>query len=704
MKDAYTTNELIPILNITGRSIQRRAVSEGWQSRPRSGRGGGNCWLVASMPESTRLALAARACPAAPAAAQAPAAPASPLALQGKARDRAQARAAVVLAARSFTVNSGLARTRAMEEFAARYNAGEIAVEPAVRAALPTLSRNSLINWDKKAATLGAAALAGNYGAHRRGTGCIDSQPAVKDVILGMFFEYPHVSAQLILEALEAKKFKGLDIEVPSLRRVQLWLAAWKRENRELAQYVTAPDKWRSRHMLSCGTAYELITEYNQRWEYDDTPADLLLNDGRRYTIEGVINVYSRELLLEVTERTSGLAVGELTRRALLEWGVPEEAVMDNGKEFVGSYMQGLFLDLGIMATALPPFRPDLKPAIERAFRSFSHHLLTLQPAYVGHNVAARQEIRERESFARRLMDRKEKHEFSIAVSPEELQAFCDDWCANVYAHRPHDGLKGRTPFEMRNGWEGVIRRIDDVRALDVLLLEDGQWREVTKKGVRFRGCTYAHAALAGMGGQRVRVRFSRRDASTVCLYDENNAFVCEAARLEGMEAEKRIALARELRSAQRTELNARRAELRTAAESIDAGSAAADIMDMHKARAAQIRADAPAPGHKEEAYANAAIAEAGRAVSVMEGKPPLQHGAEVEAAREHARRQAHARDWLPESPRDKFRLAEELDAAEARGEAIPADRKAWKECFKASNTYAGFKLLAQMGQSAAAG
>ena len=70
--------------------------------------------------------------------------------------------------------------------------------------------------------------------------------------------------------------------------------------------FVTAPDKWKGRYQSATGDAYELITEYNERWEYDGTPADLLLNDGKRYTIVGIINVYSRELKLEVAERSTG--------------------------------------------------------------------------------------------------------------------------------------------------------------------------------------------------------------------------------------------------------------------------------------------------------------------------------------------------------------------------------------------------------------
>ena len=108
-----------------------------------------------------------------------------------------------------------MARTRALDEFAVRYNAGEIAVEPDVRAALPTLSRNSIINWENRAQTHGMAALAGNHGQHRKGKGIIDSQPRVVQAIEGMFKEYPHVSAQLILEKIQSMKSKGESRRAP---------------------------------------------------------------------------------------------------------------------------------------------------------------------------------------------------------------------------------------------------------------------------------------------------------------------------------------------------------------------------------------------------------------------------------------------------------------------------------------------------------
>ncbi|WP_081701787.1 DNA-binding protein [Oleidesulfovibrio alaskensis] len=59
-KDAYTTKELIAHLNLSqAKGVLAKAKREGWQSRPRKGRGGGNEWLVESMPKATRRAIAA---------------------------------------------------------------------------------------------------------------------------------------------------------------------------------------------------------------------------------------------------------------------------------------------------------------------------------------------------------------------------------------------------------------------------------------------------------------------------------------------------------------------------------------------------------------------------------------------------------------------------------------------------------------------
>ena len=132
---------------------------------------------------------------------------------------------------------------------------------------------------------------------------------------------YPTISAELIREDIERLAREQSGIRVPSLRRMQAWLAAWKEQNPQLALYMRAPDRWRGQFMAACGSMYELITRYNQRWEYDGTPSDIMLNDGKRYAIVGVINVYSRELLLEVAETSTGQTVNNLTQTPVRQNG-----------------------------------------------------------------------------------------------------------------------------------------------------------------------------------------------------------------------------------------------------------------------------------------------------------------------------------------------------------------------------------------------
>ena len=57
LREAYITQELAMLLGIAVKNLLLRAKREGWQSRERHGRGGGKEWLVASMPEATRLAI-----------------------------------------------------------------------------------------------------------------------------------------------------------------------------------------------------------------------------------------------------------------------------------------------------------------------------------------------------------------------------------------------------------------------------------------------------------------------------------------------------------------------------------------------------------------------------------------------------------------------------------------------------------------------
>ena len=56
----------------------------------------------------------------------------------------------------------------------------------------------------------------------------------------------------------------------------------------------------------------------------------------------------SRRLKLYVSRSSSSSAVATLTRSALLDWGVPEMVVTDNGSDYVSNHIKNVFMALNI--------------------------------------------------------------------------------------------------------------------------------------------------------------------------------------------------------------------------------------------------------------------------------------------------------------------------------------------------------------------
>lgn len=448
---------------------------------------------------------------------------ASFMSLNDKSKQRADAKLAILSAVDAFTRASHLPRSIALHTFCAKYNLGEIPVEEWVRANEDNVHPATLYRWRKTLKSEGAAGLAGHYG-HRKGASKIDQQPALKQFVVAMLTDHPHANAAHIYKACKAR-FSDSPIELPSKRRLEVWVAEWKEENKQLHMAVTNPDAWKNRYMVAFGSQSEGIERLNQRWEFDSTPADVMLLDGR-YSIIGVIDVYSRRPMLIVSKTSKATAIALLIRRALMTWGVPEQAKTDNGKDYTSFHIKRVFDSLAIEHLLCEPFSAWQKPHIERFFRTFSHDLLELCSGYIGHNVAERSAIEARQAFSERLFQKDATVEMRMTAA--ELQSFCDRWVDSIYMHNRHSEL-GKTPFEMATAWRGEISTIDDERALDVLLAEapgSGQ-RTVGKKGISVEGINYIAPELGELVGEKVHVRFSE-DVGRIYVFNEQG-FVCMA-------------------------------------------------------------------------------------------------------------------------------------------------------------------------------
>lgn len=633
----------MPGMPQTHSAVIRMAKRSSWKARPRAGRGGGIEYSLTSLPDSTqqevrrrRAIAAANVVSNAAMAGQAAgrrlaiakamdtqqefrireAGMAAAAGLRGKPESRMEARLLMLAQLDSFRTTHGLSMSAAIERFVVAYTAGEIFVPDVVRAEIgESVSSITLRRWHKTLRTQGAAALAGSYG-HRKGSGTIDSSPEMLQLVIAMLVDYPHASARHVQRSLDAR-FGGKGVELPALRSIQRFLSDWKRNNAQVFCAIRNPDEWKNRHMLALGSADEGILRLNQRWEFDSTPADVMLVDGR-HSIVGVIDVWSRRALLYVAKVSSSAGVCQAIRRAIIGWGVPEQAKLDNGKDYVSNRVQRVFNSLGIAVELSAPFSPWQKPHIERFFRTFSHDLVELLPGYIGHNVAQAQVIRASQSFAERLLTKNSTVDINMTAA--ELQEFCDRWCRDLYETEPRHGLDGRRVIERIAQWRGEVRRVDSERALDVLLAEapDGDGaRKVTKKGIRVDTHYYAAPELGALVGEDVQVLYDERDIGRIVVY-HHDAFVCvaECPEILGVSRAEVAAVAK---ARQQEQISAKRRELKSIARKANTADIAWEILDA-KARESERLAVLPAPN---VVHITPAIEAARAAADALDKEPP---------------------------------------------------------------------------------
>ena len=317
---------------------------------------------------------------------------------------------------------------------------------------------------------------------------------------------------------------------MPGVKTVARWLERFKQEHAALYERFRNPDAWKSRYMIGWGDMSAYLTHPNQVWEFDSTPADVMLDDGR-HSILGVIDLYTRRVHLHISKTSKAAAVAHLTKKALIAWGVPGIAKTDNGQDYVSKHINRLFYALNIEHQVSAPFSPWQKPFIERFFRTFSHDLIELLPGYIGHNVADREALRARQQFSDRLFV-KDRIVDLPGLSAAALQTFCDRWML-AYEQRPHSGLKGKTPQQRIQAWREPVQRIDDERVLNLLLQDvpggDG-WRTVTKAyGIRVDNFEYLGGDLVPYVGQRVRVLYDPEDAGLLYCLDDKDQFIGRA-------------------------------------------------------------------------------------------------------------------------------------------------------------------------------
>ncbi len=423
-----------------------------------------------------------------------------------------------------------LGRNESFAAFAAAYNGQHLTgVSGEIRAARTHISPRSIQRWVLESEKNGLLVMADQRTIKGGGVSEIERHPALEKLILAVLTEKPHVQHTHMWTIINAHAIDADSGEilwpVVSYSCLNRYINKWKAQNAQVFTAVTNPDAWKSKYMASLGRADAGIARLNQLWEMDGTPADWALTDGR-HTASVVIDIYARRprILFSKTPRTETNKL--LLRGALLEWGVPEEIATDNGTDYVSREMLLCFDELGVAHHRCAPFSPWQKPHVESFIKTYLHGILELLDNFIGHNVGERSELESRASFADQLF--KKNGVVHVELSAAEMQSLSDAWLLGTYMQNVHSGIEMR-PFERVANYTGTVRRIDNERALDILLAKPAKRSPViTAKGIRYDKADYIHADLLRHIGKDADIRLDPNDLGQI-IVRVDGAFVCIA-------------------------------------------------------------------------------------------------------------------------------------------------------------------------------
>lgn len=597
IREWFTARELAEFglngLPSTERAFQIRASKDIWKTKPRQSIGGGFEYHISNLPESAQIELIQKLVGEKTLVALEETAKAfeglAPDPLTGHNEDqsaRKNAKIIIVGLFDQFCATSALAITKAEEPFLTYYRNQKAAqnfsfIAEWVFEAIPDFSIASLRRWRKSCAKASLRELSGQYG-NRKGTSILNraedgkvalfiastlvSHPQLKP---GHVRDLVRANFGQMLRVKDAKTGELSEVHLPKIRSFERHIAEWKDTQAHIHQKMTNPDGYKNHNQMAIGSQSQIADGLNHIWEIDASPVDALCVDGR-YTLYAITDVWSRRAMFMVSKTAKTEASLQMIRRAILAWGVPHTIKTDNGSDFTSKRFQTALVSLGITQKLCPPYTPEGKPHVERVIKTIQHQLMPLLPGYVGHDVAERSQIEARKTFAVKLkVD--DAQAFMVSMDHEKLFAMIRQWAEDKYNMAPHGGLNGLTPFAKATSWTGEVRKVNNERALDLLLAPiagakgDG-FRTITKKALRINNAHFYGPGLELHVGRRALVRHDPEDMSKVYVFSEDGEFLCEAINYEQLPAEERSALAAQAKASQNAAVNEGVSELRRTA------------------------------------------------------------------------------------------------------------------------------------------
>jgi len=415
-----------------------------------------------------------------------------------------------------------------------------------------------------------------------------------------------------------------------------------------------------------------------------------------------------------VSRTSSSHAVAACLRKAIMAWGVPEIVRTDNGQDYVSWHIERVLLDLEIIHDVCRPFCPEEKPFVERVFGSFLRDNIESLIGYSGHNVSQRKDIEARESFARRMMDRKDIQTINMNLSPEELQDICDRWANDAYMHRRHSTLKC-SPYEQTLAYDGAVKRIEDAEALRLLMLpyiKGNGTRKVNKDGgIRAFNDKFIAPELALYARRTVQVRVDDERRDVLHVYNlDGTEFICAARGSNFLSQDEIRNVSNHAKRLQAASMGDQKAAMAAADKVMKTGDVVYERMIFNEQRARKIEDEHPLRAQVHGIHSTPALEGAAEAARVPDYTPAPETEREKEfrrTMREQAAREQEAAQAPQETPRDRFSRYQSLSERKERGEELTPDELRWigsygrtAECDAQERLYAvyGLPLAANAG------
>jgi putative transposase len=547
MKESYTTQELMAPLGMTRQGIEYRAKREGWQCRPRAGRGGGKEWLIASMPESKRLAIRTaeerraieqeKAMLPAVLPGKLPAlAPeaVSKAILDDKRRYRALAKADLVRMYLDWQKKHGASKYQ-KRAFVEAYLGG--AWPGLLKEFGPRISWQSLERWKLEQARAGdVLALADKRGLAHKGRTNLTEQHRI--IILGQILN-PNAPKIAQCARQIQKRCVAEDIWEPSEPTIRRFVNAYAAEC--FGDYTL----WREgKKAWNDKCAISILRDWNTV-----QVGDIVIADGHTLNFESVDPETGKPkrmtLLLfydgasnhplgwEIMPTENVACISSAFRRTCLLLGkIPRVVYLDNGRAFRAKFFSGypdfqqagflgLYRDLGCAVIHAWPYHGQSK-TIERFFGSF-HDMEVFVPSYTGNDIDHKPARMKRgEVLHRQLYEKMDCRPLTL----DETHSAVAFWFEE-YARRPQyrTHLAGRTPGEVFEAGRGPGVDVDQL----TLLMMQRTIKTISKDGIRHQGRLYWHEALANRR-HPVLIRYDDQFSPfEVLVYTQDGNFLCQA-------------------------------------------------------------------------------------------------------------------------------------------------------------------------------